>query len=651
MKASSKLAVTDKRDKAAQPRYPAAVAVLDAGGQYVDLVRKASERLGYPAIVLPLDTPADQLTRNYKAIIISGSPANSHETTAPMPDPAVWDSGLPILGICYGMQAIANSFGGKVERGFARQDGRVTTKVNNKHPLFKDTKAEQTALFTHGNFVTRVPQGFKIIGRHMLGEQTAYSAIARGNIVGVQFHPEVFDDTPEGYQIFKNFLSNIAGLKTDPELVKNQTKKLIVQLRSEIREIVGDRHVIAFVSGGVDSSVAATLAASEILPEKLHAYYIDNGFMRDEDETVIELLKNLGVPVNEVDSTDYFSQAAMIKDGQTVGPLVDTLDPQDKRKIIGKAFIDVQNQLIAELKLKEAVLLQGTNAADRIESGHSTGGSNTALIKTHHNQVQEVQDLKARGLLLEPLDALFKDEIRTIGRFLGLPDVVVERHPFPGPGLAIRILCAGNSEVSKQANAVERAIQSHLHKRLAKIDHEVRSKLLPIRNVGVGGDERSHVAAVAIKSSADWRSLRDIAIELPAIFRDNVNRVILALGDSPIDNLSVTPTSLDEPTRLQLRTADRIVFEEMRTAHIIEDIKQCPVVLLPLAFGKAGERSVVLRPVTTTTFMTVQPMLPGQDLPEAFVKTTARRILLEVPGISQVFLDLTGKPPGTTEWE
>lgn len=623
------------------------VAVLDAGGQYVDLVQKAVERLGYPADVLPLDTSVKVL-KKYKAVVISGSPANSQEVDAPLPDPAVWETGLPILGICYGMQAMASAFGGYVERGVVRQDGRVKTKVTATHPLFRDTKSEQTALFTHGNFVTKVPKGFKVIGQHTIGKQTAYSAIAKGNIVGVQFHPEVFDDTPEGYQIFKNFLSSIAGLEADPTLFRSQTEQLIARLRSEIRAQVGDKHVIAFVSGGVDSSVAAALAATEIDPSKLHAYYIDNGFMRDEDEAVIELLKHLGIPVTKIDAADYFSNATMLKEGELVGPLVEVIDPQDKRQIIGKAFIDTQNKLVAELGLKEAILLQGTNAADRIESGHSQGGEHTAVIKTHHNQVKEVQELKARGLLIEPLNKLFKDEVRTVGRFLGLPEEVVDRHPFPGPGLAIRILCAKGDEFYEQAASVEQSIQQYVSETTTE---QITARLLPIRNVGVGGDERSHVSAVALSSNASWQVLGDLAIKLPSLFRDDVNRVIVALGDSPIDNLSLTPTKLDKEARLQLRQADRIVFEEMRASGVIHDTKQCPVVLLPLSFGVLGGRSIVIRPVTTTTFMTVQPMLPGRDMSTEFVSKVAQRLLREVPDISQVFLDLTSKPPGTTEWE
>lgn len=615
------------------------VGILDAGGQYVDLVRKACERLGYPAIVLPLDTPAKLLQKKYKALIISGSPANSQEVDAPMPDPAVWQLGLPILGICYGLHAMVTLLGGEVVRGTSRQDGRVITQVDTNHQLFNGVKASFSALFTHGNFVSQVPKHFKVIGQHDLSDgTTVYSAIARGNIVGVQFHAEVFDDTPEGYQVFKNFLKDIAGLQPNDAFMDRQMEELVARLRKNIYEVVGERHVIAFVSGGVDSSVTATLAATEIPAERLHAYYIDNGLMREEDETVIKLLRHLGVPVKKVNANrDFLSE------------LQGVTDPQTKRQIIGKVFIDVQNRLVAELGLEEALLLQGTNAADRIESGYSKGGTHTALIKTHHNQVKEVQDLKSRGLLVEPLDELFKDEIRSLGRHLGLPEEVVQRQPFPGPGLAVRILCASNKNKPKAADKTEPAIQTYID--TTKPDMPVLAKLLPIRNVGVGGDERSHVAVIALQTDLSWDKLGPLALQLPAVFRDDINRVVVALGTNPIKHLTITPTLLEAAAINQLRHADRIVWEEMRKHDVMKTISQFPVVLLPLSFDKPGDRSIVLRPVTTSTFMTVQPMLPERDIPLKFIEKTVQRILKEVPGINQIFLDLTPKPPATTEWE
>ncbi|HVS58469.1 MAG TPA: gamma-glutamyl-gamma-aminobutyrate hydrolase family protein [Candidatus Saccharimonadales bacterium] len=623
---------------------PGTVAILDAGGQYVDLVRKAVRRQGYREALLPIDSPIETL-QDYGAIIMSGSPASTHAEDAPMPDPQLWESDVPYLGICYGMQAMARAFGGTVEKGLRREDGRTSTELDTTHPLFKSTKAKQTALFTHGDFVTELPDGVVALGGHDVTDGThVYSAIARGNFVGVQFHPEVFEDTPEGYQIISNFLQNIAELRPDKELLAQQTAHMVASMRAELREKVADREVIAFVSGGVDSAVALAVAATEIAPEKLHAYYIDNGFMRDEDADVITMLQHAGIAVKKVEAADMFMNATMQAGDQTVGPLCEVLDSQQKRHIIGKTFIDVQSKLITELGLSEAMLLQGTNAADRIESGHSKGG-NTAVIKTHHNQVQEVKDLEARGLLLEPLNELYKNEVREVGRFLGLPDDVVDRQPFPGPGLAIRVICHEESGLMTPPEGAE-DIKTYVAERSG-----LAATLLPVRSVGVGGDERSHLSAVAVEGKADWRKLHELAQDLPSTFRGQLNRVIYALGDTPLDKAYTVPTLLQPDVLQQLRRADAITFDAMRRAGLMTHISQFPVVLLPLSFGEPGKRSIVLRPVTTSTFMVLQALMPKFGLPDGFVEDVAGRILKEVDGITQVFLDLTNKPPGTTEWE
>lgn len=623
------------------------VAILDAGGQYVDLVIKAVERLGFEAKLLPLSTNAAKLAREYGAVIMSGSPASSHAQDAPSPDPNLWSQPVKYLGICYGMQAMAVALGGTVVRGKQREDGRTKTKLDASHPLFHDTKSEQTALFTHGDFVTKLPGDVTPLGGHELADGThVYSAIAHGDFVGVQFHPEVFEDTPEGYQIIRNFLERIAGLKPDAKLVAEHTERVIAAKRKEIRRKVAGKHVIAFVSGGVDSTVALQLSATEIPAGNLHAYYIDSGFMRDEDNDVIGMLNRAGISVQIVHAAEQFANARVEFEGILSGPLKSVSDPQTKRRIIGKTFIDIQNDILGELGLEagNVLLLQGTNAADRIESGYSTGG-HTAVIKTHHNQVAEVKELEKRGLLLEPLSDLHKNEIREIGHRLGLPYDVVERQPFPGPGLAIRILCEEKSgpvepsELSRELSAYGR-----------KYTH-YRAHLLPVRSVGVGGDERSHLSAVALAGRPDWKNLHELAASIPAAYRGKVNRVVYTLGDADLEKAYHTPTLLSEDVTAQLRQADAIVFEEMRRADLLTTVKQFPVVLLPVSFGEAGKRSIVLRPISSVTYLVSQALVPELDLPKGFVENIAVRILKEVAGISQVFLDLTNKPPATTEWE
>lgn len=251
-------------------------------------------------------------------------------------------------------------------------------------------------------------------------------------------------------------------------------------------------------------------------------------------------------------------------------------------------------------------------------------------------------------MLIEPIDDLFKDEVRELGRQLGLPEELVERQPFPGPGLAIRIICSDKSKDLVEPHKEQVEVQKFLQDQPTK----TKGHLMPIRSVGVGGDERSHLSVVALENNGlKSEDLAKLAHDLPAHFRGTINRVIYALAPGKLDKHSLTKTLLTADVREQLRHADRIVFEAMRAADLLGDIKQFPVVLLPLSFGKSGERSIVLRPVTTSTFMTVQAMLPGRDLPEGFLGKTAARILKEVSGITQVFLDVTNKPPATTEWE
>ena len=249
---------------------------------------------------------------------------------------------------------------------------------------------------------------------------------------------------------------------------------------------------------------------------------------------------------------------------------------------------------------------------------------------------------------MEPIDDLFKDEVRELGRQLGLPEELVERQPYPGPGLAIRIICSDKAKDLVEPHKEQAQIQKFLDSQ----PNKTKGHLLPIRSVGVGGDERSHLSVVALENNdLTGDDLAKLAHGLPAYFRGTINRVIYALTPGSLAKHSLTKTLLNADVREQLRHADRIVFEAMRAADLLGDIKQFPVVLLPLSFDKPGERSVVLRPVTTSTFMTVQAMLPGRDLPEDFLNDIAGRILAEVPGITQVFLDATNKPPATTEWE
>ncbi len=634
---------------------PNRVAILDAGAQYVDLIRRACVRLGYPADIVPLDTLLADIEADYGAFIVSGGPGNSHAEGAAMPDPSLWETDKAVMGICYGQHAMAMALGGNVEPGIAREDGSVKTTVDVTHPLFSRTKNEVDALFTHGDFVTEVPPDFAVIGEHTMShrdgsEQRVISAMARGNLVATQFHPEVFDETPQGYDILQTFFADIAGLEPSTELLNLQTEADIALRKQLIAEKAGDRHVICFASGGIDSTVSTLLAQEVIEPDKLHVYYFDNGFMRDEDDDVIDMLTSVGINITKIDATEVFADATITIDGVEHGPLTNITNPSIKRKIIGKTFADYKDVIAAQLDLStdEVMLLQGTNAADRIESGFSTGGQHTAQIVEHHNQVAEIKALEEAGLLIEPLADIHKDEIRRIAEHLGLPEEIAWRHPFPGPGNAIRILCARNGDYITPDQSVKENLQ--LLMAASGLDDAFSAQLLPVRSGGVGGDARSYIMPVALRGPADWRELEKAAKILPEGMRDDVSRVVYALTDTPTASFTLTETFLRSNERRQLRHVDRIVFEEIRARGLIREMSQCPIVLLPLSFGEEGQRSIVLRPVKTSTYLTARAVT-GLHINDNFFFETAQRIRSEVPTISQVFLEITGKPPGRTEWE
>lgn len=637
-----------------QPRNR--VAILDAGAQYVDLIQKTCVRLGYDADVLPLNSEFTAIEEEYSAFFISGGPGNSYTDDAAMPDPAIWSTEKGVFGICYGQQAMAVALGGTVETGAARQNGSIKTNVDIEHPIFNGTKKEVEALFTHGDYVTEVPEGFSVIGEHAIptrngSEQRVISAMARGNFVSTQFHPEVLDETPEGYEIIKGFLQGVCDLEPDESLLAEITQYELEHRSSLIAEKAGDRHVIAFASGGIDSTVAVLLAQQAIDPGKLHVYYFDNGFMRDEDNSVIETLQSIGVNITAIDATEDFEQATTSIDGVEHGPLVEVTDPRIKRKIIGKMFADYKDTITAKLGLSadEVMLLQGTNAADRIESGFSKGNKGgTDQIVEHHNQVQEIKDLEERGLLIEPLDDIHKDEIRRLAAAMGLPEEVVWRHPFPGPGNAIRILCAKPGEYEMPSDDSQRRVQEFMA--LFPGASNYKAQLLPLRSGGVSGDSRSYIMPVALQGEANWEELAEIAKRMTEAVSDSVSRVIYSLTERRLTEPTVSQTTLHRPERRLLRTVDNIVFEEMRSRNLMREISQCPVILVPLSFNEPGQRSIVLRPVRTTTYLTAKAVT-GLHVDENFFFDTARRITEEVPNISQVFLELTGKPPGRTEWE
>lgn len=623
--------------------HQAQLVILDAGSQFCGQIDRTVRELGVRCDILPLETPVEEL-EGYSAVIISGGPDSVTAEDAKHCDPAIFTAGKPVLGICLGLQLMAHHLGGRVGDAGIREDGRTSTWLQTASTLFEGmphTGRGNQVWMSHGDSVLEVPKGFRVIGGHE--EIIAAIEDQHRKLYGVQFHPEV-DGTDDGGQMIANFLFNVAGLHKDFEPID-----LIHQAKAEIREVVGDGHVAMLLSGGVDSTVLATLVAETIRPDQIKAIHVDNGFMRaDESEEVRLALARQGIHLEVVDAIDMFLMATTVIDGQETEPLCRVTDPQVKRRIIGDTFVKLTEQLIADYGLDEStVLAQGTLRPDIIESGSHLAGTGLATIKFHHNDTPAVRVLREQGRVLEPLKGLYKDQVREIGRLLGLSDEFVMRQPFPGPGLAIRTICTEGgvsdpNELYQHQADLTRFLQAR---------PGIIGDVMPFQTVGVQGDGRSYKSLAVLRASAtpDWNELIELAAQIPRSVQ-GVNRVAYAFKNSaPAEQ--TTPTYLATEVLHQLRMADVIVRSELTRAGLDHQLSQVPVILAPISFGEEGGRSIALRPFSTRDFMTGRPAVPGEDLPTGVLDNVVGRLLGEVPGITQVLYDLSSKPPATTEWE
>ena len=500
------------------------VVVLDYGGQYSQLIARRIRECGVFSELLPHHVGADEVRRrNPKGLVLSGGPASVYSDGAPRLDPALLELGIPVLGICYGMQALVRELGGRVEAADVGEFGRSDLTVHATGRLLADTPAEQSCWMSHRDTVFEAPPGFTALASSTQSPVAALEDTSR-DIYGIQFHPEVVH-TPYGQAILTRFLEDICGCERDwspASIVEEQIKR--------IRAQVGDGHVICGLSGGVDSSVAALLVHRAI-GDQLTCVFVDHGLMRmDEGEQVIAAFRDtFHVPLVAVDAEERFLRRLH---GMT--------EPEAKRKAIGDEFIRVFEEEAA--KLGDArFLVQGTLYSDVIESG---GGTGTATIKSHHNVGGLPEDLQFE--LVEPLRALFKDEVRAVGAELGLPDRMVWRQPFPGPGLAIRIV--GGEATKERLDTLRHAdsiLQDEIRKAGLYRDLWQSFCVLPdIRTVGVQGDERTYGYLVAIRAvtsddamTADWARLPYDLLERVASRMINeireVNRVVLDITSKP----------------------------------------------------------------------------------------------------------------------
>ena len=572
------------------------------------------------AIVADIGRPAREF-KSTRGIIISGGPASVTEATSPAVDPEMYRLGIPVLGICYGHQLMAKDLCGitSVARGVVKEYGHSSLTWE-KSAIFKGLPQRSiTVWMSHGDTVMSPPEGFTTIGTTDDCKVAAMQNLDQ-RLFGLQFHPEVVH-TEFGTEIYRNFVFDVCGCTPDWD-----PRARVEQVMEEIRTRAAGRKVFFLISGGVDSTVAFYCCYRALGAGRVLGLYVDTGFMREGDGEAIEhLVHEAGREAIHVAdrSADFF------------GRLAGVTNPETKRAIIGDTFISVQEEEFARLGLRDAewMLGQGTIYPDTIESG---GAKHSAKIKTHHNRVERIQALIEQGKVIEPLVELYKDEVRVLGEQLGLPHEVVWRHPFPGPGLAVRCLC------SETAAPVERAAMT--------LPDGVSGWIVPVRTVGVQGDERSYSKLLAVEGFAEAEAAGAFARRITNEHR-TINRVgVVAFrragrGVEGLAALSIWPATLTRERVALLREADDVVTRLVRKHGLYDAIWQFPVAMVPLG-AAPGRETLVLRPVNSRDGMTADFARLAPAVLEELAASLGR-----LPGVDAVLYDVTNKPPATIELE
>lgn len=600
------------------------IAVIDFGGQYSHLIASRVRRLGAYTEILSNEESMGKYA-SYSGIILSGGPSSVYEKDSPQIPEGIFHLEIPILGICYGHQLTMKLMGGKVESTGDSEYGPATIEIPNssESQLSHGLAKQEKVWMSHGDEVVSIPEGFVKLGST---DSCKFAMVSNESkkIYGIQFHPEV-THTSHGNILLSNFIQ-ICGCKDSWNLQEFIQKEIEI-----IRKQVGEKgKVFMLVSGGVDSTVAYLMLAKSLGADRVRGLLVDTGFMRkNEVSDLRENLHKLGIDLWIRDESKYFYDA-----------LVGKSDPEEKRLIVGNLFLEAQARAVDELKLdpQEWILGQGTIYPDTIESG---GTKHSHKIKTHHNRVPAIQKMLDEGKIIEPLKDLYKDEVRELGNFLGLDPIWTDRHPFPGPGLVVRMI-ATHRAIDPQ---IEIKIQSYYQKEIKNFS----CRVLPFPSVGVQGDQRSYANCLLINQfTDDWTMLDKIATSITNRFKE-INRVVLlpevSNSSSFPKNFKFTELRMNQEHSDLLREADFITNQFIFEYKIAKEIWQMPVVLVPCG-REQGKFSIILRPVESNEAMTANFYAMNWNLLHKLCKE-----IRKIPRISDVFFDLTNKPPGTIEWE
>lgn len=621
------------------------IVVLDFGSQYAHLIAKRFRMLGfYSEIALPsTDLSAFE---NAKGIVFSGGPSSVYEENVPEFNEEILSLDLPILGLCYGHQLISKCYGGKVGKAEVGEFGFAQLNLNPqvKSPLFEGIEPSQQVWMSHQDGVLELPEGFEVVGSTKDCPAAALQNLSKKRF-SLQCHCEV-KDTPCGNQIFENF-ARFCGME------KNWDQDTVLQvILQQIKDHAKDRNVLLFLSGGVDSTITFALLNKALGQDKVLGLHIDNGFMRkNESANVAEAYRKFGFNNFIVeDASESFLKAIS---GLT--------DPQKKRMAVGENFITVRNEVVGKQHLDENqwLLAQGTLYPDIIESG---GTKNSKTIKTHHNRVAGIQALIEKGLIIEPIRDLYKDEVRAIGKKLGLSDELVMRHPFPGPGLSINVLCNDGKSWTSKDDEELKAAKDELNKMELNMfckdcTASMTRDVLPVRSVGVQGDFRTYrfPAVLTFKEEGNGffhvPKLREKVEEASSSITNSakyLNRTVIKLYQNP--KVKAADMKLQEgyceKSRLdQLREVDNIVLTELHNSGWYDKIFQHLTIDLPFA-GSKDHASFVLRPVCSEDVMTARFAWLPQDLLSTIIKKIA-----DLEFVDALYFDATNKPPATFGWE